>query len=75
MRHHAAIGEKKKLRLPTVDLGECTLCEGCLEVSPTVFKINDTGYIEVAELDTYPVGEVDEAIKICPVDCIYWEEK
>lgn len=61
------------MRVPVVDLGECTLCEGCLEVSPAVFRINDAGYIEVAELDSYPEREVDEAIKLCPADCIYWE--
>lgn len=61
-------------RVPVVDIGRCTLCGGCLEVASAVFRYNDgLGYIEVIELDSYPVEEVDEAIKICPVDCIAWE--
>ena len=42
-------------------------------MAPSVFKLNDAGYIEVAELDVYPEDEVNEAIKYCPVDCIIWE--
>ena len=41
---------------------------------PAVFKFNSAGYIEVIELSSYPEAEVEEAIKICPEDCIYWEE-
>lgn len=60
---------------PVIDIGRCTLCEGCLEVAPTVFRlIKSFGYIEVIESDEYPEKEVDEAIKICPADCIEWEE-
>jgi ferredoxin len=36
--------------------------------------MNEAGYIEVAELSAYPEAEVDEAIKYCPEDCIYWED-
>jgi ferredoxin len=32
------------------------------------------GHIEVVDLAEYPEDEVDEAIKYCPEDCIYWEE-
>lgn len=60
---------------PAVDIGDCNLCEGCISVSPTVFSLNDLGYIEVAEMDCYPEKEVDEAIADCPEDCISWEEK
>jgi ferredoxin len=45
-----------------------------VEVCPSVFRLNDTGYIEVVELSSYPEMEVNEAIKYCPEDCIYWEE-
>ncbi len=63
-----------KYRIPTVDIGKCTLCMGCVEVAPQVFRYNKAGdYIEVLDLDEYPEKEVDEAIKICPADCIEWE--
>lgn len=62
------------MKQPAVDIGACTLCEGCIEMCPSVFSINHMGYIEVAELTVYPVSLVDEAIKYCPEDCISWEE-
>ncbi len=62
------------MKRPSVDIGACTLCEGCIEVCPSVFFINDMGHIEVVDMEVYPEDEVDEAIKYCPEDCIYWEE-
>jgi ferredoxin len=46
-----------------------------VEACPEVFRLNDAGYIEILELDRFPEAEVDEAIKNCPTDCIYWEEE
>ncbi len=63
-----------KSRVPVVELDACILCGVCVEVCPGVFRENDSGYIEVAELSDYPETEVDEAIKNCPRDCIHWEE-
>ncbi len=63
-------------KIPVVDLGRCTKCDGCIEVAPEVFGYNEAaGYIEVIDLAEYPVEKVDEAIKICPADCIVWEEE
>jgi ferredoxin len=61
------------MKTPTVDLSLCTLCELCTDVSPSVFKLNTSGYIEVADLDEYPEDEVDSVIKNCPADCVSWE--
>ena len=62
------------MKVPVVDIGACTLCLGCVEVCPDVFRENDSGFIEVVEMESYPEAEVDEAIKYCPEDCIDWEE-
>ena len=62
------------MKVPTVDLSLCTLCELCTDVSPSVFKINASGYIEIADLNEYPQDEVDSVIKNCPADCVSWEE-
>ena len=62
------------MKIPVVELSDCILCEVCVEVCPSVFRLNDTGYIDVADLLSYPESEVEEAIKNCPVDCIYWDE-
>lgn len=60
---------------PAVDIGLCSDCGGCIEIAPEIFRFNENGgYIEVIELDQYVKQDVDEAIKNCPEDCIYWEE-
>jgi ferredoxin len=61
---------------PVVDLGRCNRCEGCIEIAPDVFRYNEeTGLIEVIDLQEYPVAKVNEAIKNCPEDCIAWDEQ
>jgi ferredoxin len=63
------------MKKPLVELSDCITCGVCAEVSPEVFRLNDAGYIEIAELDTYPEDEVNETIKYCPTDCISWIEE
>jgi ferredoxin len=62
------------MKRPAVDIGACTVCMGCVELCPEAFRLNeDTGYIEVIDLEVYSRECVDEAIKYCPQDCIAWE--
>ena len=62
-------------KVPVIDIGKCTDCESCLELCPEVFRRNsETGYIEVTDLDEYPVDLVDQIISICPADCISWDK-
>ena len=63
------------MKVPDVDLSRCSACGACIEVCTFVFRMNDAGYIEVIELTSYPETDVNEAIKYCPEDCIYWEEE
>ena len=63
------------MKQPSVELSDCISCGVCVEVSPAVFRLNDAEYIEVAELETFPQNEVNEAIKYCPTDCISWIEE
>ena len=64
------------MKIPVIDLGLCTECEGCLAVCPAVFQFNPAiDMIEVADLEAYPQECVDEAIKTCPAKCIAWEER
>jgi ferredoxin len=63
------------MKRPVVDMAACTLCEGCLELVPEVFSLNQAGgYIEVAELERYPEQRVQEALADCPAGAIAWEE-
>ena len=63
------------MKVPGVELSECTLCGICEEVAPSVFRITDAGFVVITELSNYPENDVEEAIKNCPADCIYWEEE
>jgi len=63
-------------KIPVIDIGTCSDCESCLELCPTIFKRNrETGLIEVVDLTEYPEEMVQEAISMCPTDCITWEEE
>jgi len=62
------------MRTPTIEMGDCILCEICVEVCPQVFTVNDLRYVAISDLENYPEECVDEAIRNCPADCISWEE-
>ena len=60
-------------KYPSIDLGLCSCCGGCIEIAPQVFRYNQaTGLMEVIERSEYPIDLVDEVIKNCPEDCITW---
>ena len=63
------------MKVPYVDIGVCTMCMGCVDLAPEVFLANDMGNISVVEMQVYPQEAVDEAIKYCPEDAIWWEEE
>lgn len=61
-------------KFPSIDLGRCTECQGCIEIAPTVFCYNASiAMMEVIDQDEYPEDLVGEAIKNCPENCISWE--
>jgi ferredoxin len=61
------------MRTPVVELSDCIKCGVCVEICPVVFRMNSAGFIDVIELPSYPESDVNDAIKYCPMDCIYWE--
>lgn len=63
------------LKRPIIDLGACSRCGACIEVAATIFSMSAIGsYIEVSDLGYYDPDLVEEAIRFCPEDCIYWDE-
>lgn len=60
------------MKRPEVELSDCIRCGVCVEVCPEVFMMNETGFIQVDDLDCYPGEKVEDAIKNCPMDCIQW---
>ena len=61
------------MKTPVIDLAECILCEVCIDAAPHAFQLNDAGFVEVLPLDDYGDEDIEEAVKNCPKDCIYWE--
>ena len=61
------------MKKPVVDMGECILCEVCIDVAPHAFQLNDLGFVEVLPLHDYSDADIHEAVKNCPKDCIAWE--
>lgn len=66
--------EDKRLRFPVIEPGDCIRCEVCAEACPEVFHVNEAGWIEIADLADYPETCVNEAVRYCPRDCIFWSE-
>jgi ferredoxin len=67
--------EEKMSKKVTIDEEECIGCGSCEEVCPEVFKLNDeTDKAEVIKAEGGPEDLIEEAIGICPVECIYWED-
>jgi ferredoxin len=61
--------------LPAIDIDTCVGCGICVEICPEVFTLNES----IAKaLVINPVGglpeKIEEAMAICPVHCIHWEE-
>jgi len=63
-------------KVPVIDLSECTDCESCMELCPAVFQRNaETGQIEVKDAGPFSEKEIEEAMVMCPADCISLEEE
>ncbi|MFO7984748.1 MAG: ferredoxin [Desulfatiglandaceae bacterium] len=61
-------------KIPVIDLRECSYCESCVSLCPSVFKIHEeTGIMEAAVLEDYPEQDIQAAISCCPQNCISWE--
>jgi len=61
-------------KMPYVDQEECTGCGLCEETCPGVFQLNEDGVAEVYNPEGASEEEIQEAIDICPVECIHWKE-
>ena len=66
--------EQHPLKKPVLDLADCILCEVCVDLAPQAFQINDAGFVEVIDLDSYEDEDITEAVKNCPKDCIHWDD-
>ncbi len=57
-----------------IDIEECIGCESCVEVCPEVFGFDEDEEKAIVILEEGgDEASIEEAIEICPVDCIRWE--
>ncbi len=67
--------EKVMSKKVYIDEEECIGCGSCEEVCPEVFKLNEeTDKAEVIKPEGGPEDLIEEAMEVCPVECIYWED-
>jgi ferredoxin len=58
-----------------VDQDECISCGICVENVPDVFRFADNGKAEAYDQTGASAEKIrQEAIDICPVSCIHWQE-
>ena len=61
----------------TVDLDNqnCIECGACAELCPDVFEMDDrTGKALVIVFEITDKSRIEEAIAICPAECIFWKD-
>jgi ferredoxin len=61
--------------IPVIETEDCVGCGSCVEICPEVFVLNDS--LEKAQVinpEGCSAGKIEEAIEICPVHCIHWED-
>ena len=62
------------MKNPAIELSDCVQCGICVELYPSVFKLADAGYFEIVDKPSYDEAKIEEVIKYCPSDCVYWED-
>ncbi len=63
------------MNIPLVDQDACICCGLCVNNVPEVFRLVDHGKAEVFDPGgAYENTIQEEAINICPVSCIQWQE-
>ncbi|WP_027718602.1 ferredoxin [Desulfovirgula thermocuniculi] len=61
-------------RIPYIDTEECMACGSCAETCPDVFAMNEEmGFAVVVNPYGASEDEIQEAIDMCPAQCIHWK--
>ena len=62
-------------KVPRVNKGTCISCGVCVDTAPAVFRFDGENRAEVYDPDGADAAAIQEAIELCPVNCIYWGEE
>lgn len=57
-----------------IDADQCIGCEACVETCPDVFSMGPGGIAQVVNSAGATEEEIDEAIDMCPANCISYED-
>ncbi|WP_027179107.1 ferredoxin [Maridesulfovibrio bastinii] len=61
-------------RQVVIDTDECIGCEACVETCPNVFSMGPGGFAMVVNSEGASEEEINEAIDMCPANCISFED-
>jgi len=61
-------------KVPRVNKGECISCGVCVDTAPAVFRFDEGSRAGVYDPDGADAAAIQEAIELCPVNCIYWDD-
>ncbi len=61
-------------RTVVVDVDECVGCEACVEVCPGLFVMGPGEIAQVSNPEGADEEQICEAMDLCPVNCITWED-
>jgi len=61
---------------PVIVEDECIACGACAESCPEVFTLNESlGFAQVMNPGGASEDKIQEAIDVCPVNCIHWADE
>jgi ferredoxin len=62
-------------KVAKVNKGECISCGVCTDTLPEVFRFDADNLAEVYDPNGAAAEKIQEAMDLCPVTSIYWDEE
>ncbi len=62
-------------KVARVNKDVCISCGVCVDTLPSVFRFDAENLADVYDPQGADAATIQEAIDLCPVTCIYWEEE
>ena len=62
-------------KVARVNKDVCIACGVCIDMLPAVFRFDADNLAEVYDPDGADEAAIQEAMDLCPVSCIVWDEE